>query len=81
MTKPRRTPLEALEDAIVEVKGQRALAEALGRPHQSYISEMLRRLRARPGAKIPAEICPIIEAVTKGKVTRRMLRPDFPWGG
>jgi DNA-binding transcriptional regulator YdaS (Cro superfamily) len=75
------TPLKALEMAVEITGGQAALAQALGGPHQSYVSEMLRRLRKRPDAKITAEICPVIEALTKGKVTRRMLRPDFPWGG
>jgi DNA-binding transcriptional regulator YdaS (Cro superfamily) len=73
------TPLKALKLAVEITGGQLALAKALGRPHQSYVSEMLRRLKARPKTKIPAENCPVIEAITKGVVTRQMLRPDFPW--
>lgn len=56
---------------------QQALAEALGKRHQSYVSEMLRRLRK--GRMVPPEICPTIERLTAGAVTRHMLNPDFPW--
>ena len=71
------TPLEALEKAVEVAGSQQALAEKIGRPHQSYVSEMLRRLRK--GRKIPVEVCPVIEKVTSGEVTRQMLRPDFDW--
>lgn len=71
------TPLQALEKAVEVAGSQQALAEALGKQHQSYVSEMLRRLRK--GRKIPVEICPGIEAATAGTVTRQMLRPDFRW--
>jgi len=53
------------------------LAEALGKKHQSYVGELLRRLRK--GANVPPDICPTIEKLTAGKVTRQMLNPDFPW--
>lgn len=54
---------------------QRAFAEALGKPHQSYVGELLRRARA--GRPIPADICPAIERVTKGQLSRHDLRPDL----
>ncbi len=54
---------------------QKAFAEALGKPHQSYVGELLRRVRA--GRPVPADICPDIERVTKGQLTRHGLRPDL----
>lgn len=75
MAKALLTPLKALEEAVKIATTQRALAEALGKPHQSYVGELLRR--ARKGAKIPADICPAIEKATAGQITRQMLRPDL----
>lgn len=74
-----KTPLEALEKAVEIKESQHALAKAIGKDHQSYVGELLRRLRSKPTTKIPADICPLIEQATDGQVTRQMLRPDFPW--
>ena len=59
---------------------QAAFARALGKVdregngRQSYVSMLLRRLRA--GRPAPADICPKIEEATQGEVTRYDLRPD-----
>lgn len=75
MAKTPRTPLEAFETVLADYDSQQQLAEALGKKHQSYVGELLRRLRK--GAKVPPEVCPKIEKITQGKVTRQMLRPDL----
>lgn len=77
MPKTPRTPLEAFQTVLADYESQQQLAEALGKKHQSYVGELLRRLRK--GASVPADICPTIEKLTAGKVTRQMLNPDFPW--
>lgn len=53
---------------------QTALARALGKKHQSYVSELLRRVRR--GSPVPAEICPALETVLGGRITAEQLRPD-----
>lgn len=70
-------PLKALDQAIEIFGSQRALAEALGRRHQSYIGEIRRRVAK--GSMVPAAICPAIERLTKGKVKRRALNPTVAW--
>jgi len=70
-------PLKSLDRAIAIAGSQAALALALGRKNQSYISEMRRRV-AR-GAVVPAGICPAIERFTKGAVKRRHLNPTVAW--
>lgn len=54
---------------------QAAFAKALGKPHQSYVSELLRR--AERGRPVPTDICPKIEQATGGEITRHELRPDI----
>lgn len=71
-------PLKALDHAIEIVGSQKRLAEALGRKHQSYIGEIRRRIE-RKGAVVPADICPAIERLTRGKVKRAALNPKVAW--
>ncbi len=54
---------------------QEQFAKAIGKTRQSYVSMLVHRV-IKKGRPIPAEICPGIEAATKGKVTRYDLRPD-----
>jgi DNA-binding transcriptional regulator YdaS (Cro superfamily) len=75
MAKKPRTPLEAIETVLADYGSQQRLATALGKKHQSYVGELLKRLRN--GSKVPPDICPAIEKLTAGKVTRQMLRPDL----
>jgi DNA-binding transcriptional regulator YdaS (Cro superfamily) len=53
---------------------QTALAKLLGKPHQSYVSELLRRVKR--GRPVPADICPKLEAALGGRITKEQLRPD-----
>lgn len=73
----QKAPLKALDQAIEIFGSQQKLAEALGRKHQSYISQMRRRLQK--GAVVPAEVCPVIEKLTRGKVKRAALNPKVAW--
>lgn len=66
-----------LETAIKHVGTQAQFAAAIDK-NQSYVSMLLHRIKNK-GSRVPAEICPKIEEATGGKVTRQMLRPDFPW--
>ena len=69
--------MHILEDAINKFGGtQKEFAEALGKPHQSYVSMLLIRV-VKHGKLIPADICPAIERATKGKIKRHQLRPDL----
>lgn len=64
---------DALERAVRIVGGQTALAQILGKS-QSHVWYWLNK-----GGRVPAEHAVIIEAATKGEVTRHQLRPDvFP---
>lgn len=69
--------LRAFDRAIAIVGNQQKLSLALGHKHQSYISEIRRRLLK--GAVVPADICPAIEKITKGKVKRSHLNPKVAW--
>lgn len=60
-----------LARAIRLVGGQRPLADAAG-VRQQTISKMLNEI-----LPVSAEVAVGIEVATKGKVTRRMLRPDL----
>lgn len=73
----RITPLKAFDQAIDFIGTQQKLAVALGHTHQSYISEIRRRLQK--GGVVPADICPAIERLTKGKVKRHALNPRVAW--
>jgi hypothetical protein len=71
------SPLNALDKAIGLFGSQQKLAVALGHKHQSYIGEIRRRLLK--GGVVPADICPAIERLTKGKVKRTALNPRVAW--
>lgn len=64
----------ALQKAFNHCGGQASLARKINVSRQ--------RLHAWywNGARIPPEYCVAIERETGGKVTRKSLRPDFPWG-
>lgn len=73
------SPLAALDQAIDIIGTQQKLAVALGHKHQSYIGEMRRRLLTKKGSVVPADVCPAIERLTKGKVKRSHLNPKVAW--
>lgn len=70
-------PLKAFDHAIEIIGTQQKLALALGHKHQSYVGEIRRRLLK--GGVVPADICPAIERLTKGKVKRSHLNPKVAW--
>ncbi len=65
--------MNPVEQAVEVMKGQTALARAVG-VTQPTVSEWLRGDRP-----VPVERCVLIERVTDGVVTRRHLRPTDWW--
>lgn len=63
--------LEHFKTAIGLLKGQKALADAVG-VKQPSVHHIL-----NDGKKVPAEWCLKIELATHGAVTRHQLRPDL----
>lgn len=72
-----RTPLQALAAAIQCFDTQETFGAAIGKS-QGYVSMLLYRMKNKD-MKVPLGICPSIEAATGGAVSRKELRPDFPW--
>lgn len=71
------TPVDALAEAIAKVGSQSAFADRLsslaaGTVSQARVWNWLNRDK-----KAPAEVCPLIERLTK--VTCERLRPDVDW--
>ena len=66
---------EALQAAIEHLGGQRSLARELtkrGIPvEQAHVWNWLHRNK-----EVPAHVCPHLECITEGVVTREQLRPD-----
>lgn len=62
--------MSPLQQSVVALGGQSALADAIG-VKQQHVWNWLNR----PG-HVPVEHCAAIEAATGGAVTRRELRPD-----
>lgn len=73
--KARLGVMEHPIDVAAEVLGsQKALAAALG-VSTGAVSQW-----KEEGRKIPAEHCPVIERLTRGKVRCEQMRPDIAWG-
>jgi DNA-binding transcriptional regulator YdaS (Cro superfamily) len=66
--------MSPLETAVAVLKGQAALAGAIG-VKQQHIWNWINRA----GGKVPAEHCPAIERATNGAVRCEDLRPDVAW--
>lgn len=81
MTKPSRTPAEALAAVITIAFGGVAARMAT---HFDVSNQTVSFWRAgkRDDRTVlfPAEFCPECERLTDGKVTCEELRPDVPWG-
>lgn len=71
------TPVDALIEAVREAGGQSALAEKLTRIANEPVSQARVWNWLRRDMKVPANMCPWIEQLTKVRCER--LRPDVNW--
>ena len=71
------TPVDALAEAVAEVGSQSAFAERLSNLAAEPVSQARVWNWLNRDKKAPAEVCPLIERLTK--VTCERLRPDVDW--
>lgn len=67
-----------IDTAAKVVGSQAALAAALG-VTRAAVGQWKGKDRKGKARKVPAEHCPVIERLTKGKVKCEQLRPDVAW--
>lgn len=74
------TPVDALDAAIDHAGSQSAFAEKLTALSPNPVSQARVWNWVHRDKRAPAEVCPLIERITDGKVRCEELRPDVDWG-